>query len=72
MATISNLTTNSKSYLDTWQLDKRVDGLEIAVDGMRDTLAPLIANSWEDINYVSNLCATTNRISALEESFDYM
>ena len=72
MATISNLTTNSKSYLDTWQLDKRVDGLEIAVDGMRDTLATLIANSWKDTNYVSNLCATTNRISALEESFDYM
>ena len=72
MATISNLTTSSKSYLDTWQLEKRVDGLEVAVDGVRDSLAPLIINSWEDTNYVSNLCATTDRISVLEESFNDM
>ena len=72
MATISDLTTSSKSYLDTWQLEKRVNGLEVAVDGVRDSLAPLIVNSWEDTNYVSNLCATTDRISELEKSFEYI
>ena len=72
MATVSNLTMNSKSYLDTWQLEKRVNGLEVAVDGVRDSLAPLIVNSWEDTNYIPKLCATTDRISALEESFYYM